>query len=334
MTKFSIDHLDVLSVDAYMDTKTKTKVKETDHLLQYESQHFCCRIDLETHESKAESDWIVGLVQACDKMYLENKYGLAGSSYWEFHPLKSGRHKVVNDSDGRQYPFYSLSNSKREIRKGDVREQVFTLRFEDHFYPTVAWHLPYTDNDKLSEIIRHQSFWVWLVAIKKGDDKLREEPFDITTDELYVLKTIRWKYNLHMTMESSNPLGKRVKTLFDYQKDLPMVLDEPMPIPLSATSPPHCNAAQSLTWYPRDIVKRPKILVAPRHIIMPWQMWLTDMFPDRDMTVMHPKDCKVVGSWRRDLYIDHGRAHRNLKRLAAKKKIPVSQFKTKKQIPT
>lgn len=299
--KFGPDCIEVSTINIYYDTATATKTRETPTLLQYESQHFRCKVQLELNQSMVECNWTVGLIQACDRMYLENRYGNAGSSFWEFHPLKSGRHRMVNDSDGRQYPFYSLTSSKCEIRRGLIQDSYVNLQYEDHFYPTVAWELPYCGGARLTDVIRKQDFWVWLVAIKRAPN--REGAFDtfaVGQDKIYVLKTMRWRYNLHMTFDPHQPYGRRLKRIYDTQNELPYVCDTNTPMPLSAANPPHCNAAQSLIWYPNDFKEKAKLLVPPKQIIVPWEQWLADMAPDRHLVASRPRDCVVVDEWRKD----------------------------------
>jgi hypothetical protein len=302
MSRFDVDNIEIRGIDVSYDRTTHTTTKETPTLLQYESQHFQCSVTLRFTQSVAHQNWSVGLVQACDHMYLENRYGDTGSSFWEFHPLRCRRRKMVNDSDGRQYPFYSLTSSKCEVRRGFVPDTTITLRYEDHFYPTVAWELLYCSRSKLTDIIRLQDFWVWLVAIKRGTirDNCHFDVFSPNEDSVYVLKTMRWRYNLHLSFDPLMPLGKRLKHVADVQHEQPYVLDSEREIPISALCPPHCNAAQSLVWYPTDKTEPPRILVPPKQVIVPWDQWLTDMTPNGSLRANRPKDCKVVSEFLMD----------------------------------
>lgn len=306
MIKFSPEAINIHSIRAYYDDNTSTNITEMPNLLKYESKHFKCKVKLYINQCIADSCWSIGLIQACDRMYLENRYGTSGSSFWEFHPLKSGRHKMVNDSDGRQYPFYSLTNSRTEIPRGVVHEGIINLSYEDHFYPTVAWELPYTigsTNAKLTDVIRKQDFWVWLVAIKRTNNCSLSDIFNIKYDKLYILKTIRWQYSLHMTFDPYETIGKRLKTIVDLQQEEPVVLDTNYLLPLSALSPPHCNAGQSLIWYPKNPNEKPKLLVPPKQIIVPWDTWMKDMVPEKNFIVKKPDQCKLVDEWENDIKV-------------------------------
>ncbi|KAL3321100.1 Protein fam78a [Cichlidogyrus casuarinus] len=288
-------------MQAYYDARSSTKVTEMSNFMKYESQHFRCKVQLGLQEGIADKCWSVGLIQACDKMLLENRYGPYGSSYWEFHPLKSGRHSMVNDSDGRQYPFYSLTTSKLEVHRSVVGNTLSNLYYEDHFYPTVAWELPYNSRAKLTDVIRKQDFWVWLVAIKRASaNPSDQEPINPKTDDIHILKSVRWRYNLHMQFDPQQPIGKRLTGVYDTQEEQPYILDGCKPISLSALSPPHCNAAQSLIWYPTDQNERPRLLVAPKQTIVPWDIWTMEMAPGKKMPSKNPEHFRIVGEWKYD----------------------------------
>ncbi|KAK4475510.1 hypothetical protein MN116_002558 [Schistosoma mekongi] len=296
MSKFSIEHINVLSINAYYDKKTTTQINETSSLLKYTSQHFHCHVKLTLNECIANEYWSIGLIQACDYMYLENRYGNYGSTLWEFHPLRSGRHKMVNDSDGNQYPFYSLINSKYVIERGNVTNNLIKLTYEDHFYPTIAWELPYYNGIKLTNVIRKQNFWVWLVAIKH----IKQQKFNAQYDEVYILNTISWYYQLDMIIDSYQPIGKRLQSIYDKQYNEPIILDDNRTLPLSALNPPHCNAAQSLIWYPTNRNDQSKLLIPPKQIIVPWNIWLNEMKLNQNITLNKPNYCQLVKNWLND----------------------------------
>lgn len=299
--KFNTDRIRVDQIKCYYDPKTSTRVTEKPYLVQYESQHFRCKAIIELEESIADCHWTIGLIQACDRMYLENRYGQYGSSFWEFHPLKTRQHKMVNDSDGRQYPFYSLTSSKCEVTRGVVRDCVIKLQYADHFYPTVAWDLPYYSGVRLTDVVRRQSFWVWLVAIRRAALHAENDIFNMGTDEIHILSTMHWRYSLHMEFDPHEKIGQRLKRISDTQMELPRVNNTDKAIPLSAVHPPHCNAAQSLVWYPKVPGDQPDLLVPPKQTIVPWDRWVQDMMPDVSPgRVPRPKDLHMCPIWQAD----------------------------------
>lgn len=274
MSRLTADKIKIRSVKAYYDDSSKTEVEETESMLFYKTQTFYCRVELEIPTSIADRDWSIGLVQACDYMHLENEYDGMGSSLWEFHPLKSGIRNLINDSDGRQYPFYSVNQSLFRVKRGVVRRVRVTLQIKDYFHPSVVWELPYAGGVQLTEIARLQKFLIWLVAIKHGKKGTLS-----ASEEIHVLKEIRWQYKINMTVDPYMVLGDRVKYVDDCQDDRPEITDPEanFQLPVAATCPPHCNAAQSLIWYPRDSRRHARILVPPKQIIVSWENWVMDM---------------------------------------------------------
>nr|CDS31609.1 Tetratricopeptide helical [Hymenolepis microstoma] len=273
MSPLTVDMIHIRNFQAYYDDTTKTDTKETDEMLYYKTQNFYCKVGIELPTCIADRDWSVGLVQACDYMHLENNYGGLGKSLWEFHPLKSGLRQFINDSDGRQYPFYSISQSLYSIKKGNVKRALVNLQIKDYFHPSVVWTLPYSRGVHLTEIGRNQRFYIWLVAIKHGRKACGQE------DEVHILQKLRWEYDLHMEIDPYMPVGQKVRRIYDTQGDSIAMCDfnPSQKLPIEATHAPHCNAAQSLIWYPRDQTRHSRILVPPKQIIVPWEKWVSDM---------------------------------------------------------
>ncbi|VEL18546.1 unnamed protein product [Protopolystoma xenopodis] len=289
MSKLTTDRIRIKNIRAYYDDSTGTEVKETESMLYYKTQTFYCKVEIEIPTCSADRDWTIGLVQACDYMYLANDYDGIGNSLWEFHPLKSGLRTLINDSDGRQYPFYSVNQSLYNIKKGSVRKLNLNLQIKDYFHPSVVWELPYSGGVRLTKINRQQKFLIWLVAIKYG-----KKPSG--RDEITVLKQIRWEYDLHMVVDPFMQLGKRVRKIYDTQDGgiLLMDPDKCTKLPRAATFPPHCNAAQSLIWYPRDAHKHARILVPPKQIIVSWEEWVRDMLGP-SARVKKPNEVSEIG---------------------------------------
>ncbi|CAL8079635.1 unnamed protein product [Calicophoron daubneyi] len=289
MNKLTVDKFRIKGIRAFYDDTTGTEVEETESMLYYKTQTFYCKVEIEIPTCTSDRDWTIGLVQACDFMYLANDYDGVGKSLWEFHPLKSGLRKLINDSDGRQYPFYSVNQSLYNIKKGPIRKMTLNLQVKDYFHPSVVWELPYSGGVRLTEINRQQKFLIWLVAIKYGKKVSCK-------DEITVLKKIRWEYDLHMKVDPFMPLGSRVRKIFDVQDSSIIMMDpdKSYKLPIAATFPPHCNAAQSLIWYPKDPHKHARILVPPKQIIVPWEEWVHDMLGP-NARVRKPNEVSEIG---------------------------------------
>ncbi|VDN42365.1 unnamed protein product [Dibothriocephalus latus] len=266
------------------------------HLLKYNSQHFRCKAQVEFPECIADQCWSIGLVQACDRMYSEHRYGQGGSSFWEFPPLKSGRQRILNDSYSGNYPFYNLNSSKFEVRRGVISDSLISLTYRDHFYPTVGWETPDYGGAKLTDIILRQEFWVWLVATRHASSAT-SDTVNAKKDEMHILKTMRWRYNLHMTFDPTQPYGRRLQRIHDTQEEQPVILDGNHPrLSASALGPPHCNDAQSLIWYPNNPRDRAKLLIPSKQIIVPWDTWTNEMSPGRPLSPKKPDYCRLVAN--------------------------------------
>ncbi|CAH8672702.1 unnamed protein product [Schistosoma margrebowiei] len=321
MSTFLLDQIHVQSIDAYYDPNSKTEIIEKPHFFKYKSQHFHCHIKLMINDDYITNHqyWTIGLVQACNEYYIENRYDNYGSTLWEFHPIKTGRHQMINDSDGNQYPFYDIFHSNYIIHHNYITNKFIQLYYKDYFYPTIAWELPYSYNNnninriQLTDIIRRQQFWVWLIAIKHGRNY---NLINIKQNELYILNTIRWQYTLHITLDPYQPIGKRLKYINDIQYDKPIILNKNKKLPLSAINPPHCNAAQSLIWYPNNKKDQPKLIIPPKQIIVPWKQWLNDMTLNYNENIKKLKQCQFVGELLNDKKIGITNYHKNDQKLS------------------
>lgn len=283
MNKLTVDKFDIKNIGAYYDSK-KTEIEETESMLYYKTQTFFCKVDVEIPSCVSDSRWTIGLVQACDYMHLANDYNGLGQSLWEFHPLKSRLRTFINDSDGHQYPFYSVNQSLFNISKGLLKQTKVSLLIKDYFHPSLVWELPYLGGVHLTEVNRQQNFVIWLVIMKYGK-------YPGQKNEITVLKKIRWQYSLHIKIDPFMPLGCRVRKIYDVQNDDIQITDPEFncKLPIAATYPPHCNAAQSLIWYPKDIRKSPRILVPPKQIIVSWDEWTCHML-GRNIKIKKPHD--------------------------------------------
>ncbi|CAH8456706.1 unnamed protein product [Schistosoma turkestanicum] len=290
MDKLTIDKFHIRGIRAYYDDTTSTKTEETDSKLYYKTQTFHCKVEIDIPTCISDHDWTIGLVQACDYMYLANDYEGVGKSLWEFHPLKSGLREFINDSDGCQYPFYDVYQSLCNIKKGPLKKATLNLHMKDYFHPSVVWELPFSGGVRLTEITRQQKFLIWLLAIKYGKKFSRK-------DEITVFEKIRWEYDLRIKIDPFMPLGSRIRKIYDLQHNGVILTnsDKPYRLPISVAFPPHCNAAQSLIWYPKDSHASARILVPPEQIIVPWEQWVHDMLGSNAARVCKPNEVFEIG---------------------------------------
>lgn len=138
----------------------------------------------------------------------------------------------------------------------------------DNFYPSVTWDIPISEKEQvhLTKVYRSQNFITWLAALNE------------TTGELVVLKTIKWQFNLEITVDPSQPLGKRATlssnssnftestelSLLRQLDTLPKNIIPNENVPICAMMRPSANHCQILHWYPK--VGRPAIVVPPKEV--------------------------------------------------------------------
>ncbi|PAA61739.1 hypothetical protein BOX15_Mlig029727g1 [Macrostomum lignano] len=266
-----------------------TRVSERPQLMQWRGEHFKCRVGFSFEASMPKSNWTVGLAQACDYINLKNTFERGGSYCWEFQPLKTGLHSMVNDSNGTQWPFYSHKSSMIDLRSGSrIRPGFHELRFSDYFYPTMHWQAESEGFQyHLTNVIRRQGFKVWFIVIKRGPSNpmdgyiTRYLQYRPSTDEPYVIKAMEWRYNIELNFDCLQPLGSRCTAIFDKQEEQPRVLNSIDPIPTSALVPPNCNACQSLIFYPTNRNHPLVLKKTPEDIVVPWNEWRSSMTSGR-----------------------------------------------------
>ncbi|KAI0982669.1 hypothetical protein GJ496_010924 [Pomphorhynchus laevis] len=171
--------------------------------------------------------------------------------------MKSQEKLVINDSDGRNYPFYGSTNQVCEIvgPKYNWSEHHITMR--DLFHPWVPWYGPTNSKGKapkLTKIERDQSFLVWLIAL------------NAITKEIYVYKTVSWEMVLEINININRERGSRAELISDPTPRRPRIFKVNIPIPTAALYPPSANNAQVLIWRPRQ--GGMMLLVSPKFVVL------------------------------------------------------------------
>ena len=264
---FSAKEIGIVSEDIYFSERwPRTLIKETKECLKLQTQDLCCDVECVLNESFAENRWTIGLIQGCDSFYQIQKYGFAGFSAWDFHPLRTNRAKIISDSDTVPSPFYSNA-AKFEISPGFVPQQIIKVSIKDLFMPFISWSvLDKHPSAYLTEIFRRQSFFIWLIALKRCmcADRNNNTCLNATTknDDLFVLRTYRWTYNAHIEVDPEKPLGSRVVAVNDKQEQ-PLILDKNVRIPSTIFNGLTCNEIQSLIWHSADKFAPKQVMVEP-----------------------------------------------------------------------
>ncbi|KAM3825759.1 protein FAM78A isoform 1-T2 [Vipera latastei] len=247
------ESITVLEVKASIDPLPTNIDESSSVVLRYRTPHFRASAQVLLPPVPQKETWIVGWIQACSHMEFYNYYGDHGMSSWELPDLLEGKIQAISDSDGVNYPWYGNTTETCTIVGPTKKEAKFTISMNDNFYPSVTWAVPVSDSNvpKLTCIHRDQSFTTWLVAT------------NITTSEMVILQTIKWRMKLAIDVEPSKPLGRRARLREPSAQEQPQILSKNESIPPSALVKPNANDAQVLMWRPND--GRPLVVIPPKH---------------------------------------------------------------------
>ncbi|XP_077987070.1 protein FAM78B-like [Glandiceps talaboti] len=224
--------------------RTPTVIDESSQtVLRYKTPYFRASAKIRFPPVRNAEVWQVGWIQVCTDMRFINTYGDYGYASWEIPALKHKTSESVSDSDGKNYPWYGATTEVATIQGPTPGYSNLYLRMNDNFHPSITWDLPVrnTNNAKLTQVTRDQSFTVWLVAMNR------------TTNRIVVLKTIHWKMQLEIDVDPTEKLGNRAHLKGAIEQEQPTVLKHgECVIAHEAFHPPNANEAQMLVWYPTN----------------------------------------------------------------------------------
>ena len=113
-------------------------------------------------------------------------YGDYGYTSWEFPEMVTREKPLINDSDGRNYPWYGSSHQVVTVNGPLTHPSKYTVTMRDFFHPwcvqdavwitlmkisssrvRIPWDIPTSDEEipRLTHIYRNQHFLVWLAAM-------------------------------------------------------------------------------------------------------------------------------------------------------------------------
>ncbi|XP_067940708.1 protein FAM78B-like isoform X2 [Watersipora subatra] len=241
----------ITSLSATIDKKPTTIDERSTAVLKYRTPHFRASASVRIPQIPEKETWQVGWIQACTDMVFLNTYGPYGVSSWEFPELKTGGYMMISDSDGRNYPWYGSRTEVVTVTGPTKSEQNVTVTMNDNFYPHITWSVPLRNHrtPALTHVRRTQGFYTWLVAKS------------VDTNQIYILKTIRWTMHLEISVDPSQPLGHRARLLGTGIQTQPSILNYNVEIVPCALQPPNANSAQNLIWYPAMGSAPPAVIV-------------------------------------------------------------------------
>ncbi|PAA48924.1 hypothetical protein BOX15_Mlig027459g2 [Macrostomum lignano] len=306
-------YLEVFKLDSPLASQSNDRVhdcgivtREEDRYLLYRTPSIMVKAHVKIQKSIANHDWLIGFVQATDRMESENVFGSSGKARWELHPLKSGKQKMVNSSSGNSSTPYIMGNNVLRIRRGEMRKCTTCIQFEEYHEPTINWWILSRSN-RLTKVVRRNRIVLWLVAFRtrKSLVELEAGEIDWRSEKISVLATVKWDLQVAIDIDPDQSLGNRVRGCRRCLIGPKVCEGERRRLPASALSSLSAADCQSLIWYPRrgqvqldDRKSKVQILVPPRKIIADsWEQWVTEMTGSVS---------KVDMSVRPDyLYVDH-----------------------------
>ncbi|CAF4589448.1 unnamed protein product [Rotaria sp. Silwood1] len=251
-------HIEIINFEAIIE-KRPTEIDETSiRVLKYKSPSFIATVSFRFPPIHSNECWKVGFVQACsyficiyssnliyifpigDFMLFHNQYGDLGYSSWEFPQLVVRDASMINDSCGRNFPWYGSKNQVVTIQGPLYRQSEYTISMRDLFVPWIPWDIPTCEGEQsyLTHIYRHQRFYVWLCAM------------NCTKNELLIIRTIRWTQTIEIDIKPDLYRGMRAKLISNPVPDQPIFLKRNIFIPSCALQEPSANNAQLLIWRP------------------------------------------------------------------------------------
>ena len=164
---------------------------------------------------------------------------------------------MINDSDGRNFPWYG-GKTETAIISGPLSTPTqHTVSMNDNFCPRITWDLPISDDSqprvpRLTNVKRDQVFITWLVA------------WDVPKNRYTVLRTFTWRMRLEIEIEPRKELGRRARLVRGAEQEQPIMLERNIQIPDCALYPSNANGSQVLVWRRWERGEEPFVVVAPK----------------------------------------------------------------------
>jgi hypothetical protein len=184
----------------------------------------------------------IGWVQQVDGMTIHVDYARAFLT-WELPRVP------VNDSSGRDFPWYHLLHERREVPAQP--ESTVEVSLDDAPAGQVTWREPLPPRGQehgaereLRAFRREQRFTTWL-AVRRAPER-----------RMTVLRKIEWGFDFEVEADPSRPLGRRCRVKSVRLRE-PVITDpaqspEPLRIPPHCLAAPTANQSQQLWWNPRE----------------------------------------------------------------------------------
>ncbi|CAF3563561.1 unnamed protein product [Rotaria socialis] len=125
----------ILELRAEIESKPTLIDETSSSVLKYKTPQFKSHVTFQMPPIDENQNWKVGWIQACTHMEFFNTYGDHGYTSWEFPEMVTREKPLINDSDGRNYPWYGSSHQVVTINGPILSTSKYTVTMRDFFHP-------------------------------------------------------------------------------------------------------------------------------------------------------------------------------------------------------
>ncbi|CAF4273083.1 unnamed protein product [Rotaria sp. Silwood2] len=125
----------ILELRVEIESKPTLIDETSSSVLKYKTPQFKSHVTFQMPAIDENQNWKVGWIQACTHMEFFNTYGDYGYTSWEFPEMVTREKPLINDSDGRNYPWYGSSHQVVTINGPISHTSKYTVTMRDFFHP-------------------------------------------------------------------------------------------------------------------------------------------------------------------------------------------------------
>ena len=142
----------ILELHAEIESKPTLIDETSSSVLKYKTPQFKSYVTFQMPPLDENQSWKIGWIQACTHMEFFSKlfrlstnyftvvfyldtYGDHGYTSWEFPEMVTREKPLINDSDGRNYPWYGSSHQVVSIHGPIPHTSKYTVTMRDFFHP-------------------------------------------------------------------------------------------------------------------------------------------------------------------------------------------------------
>ncbi|CAF0852248.1 unnamed protein product [Adineta steineri] len=130
-----LPRIKILELRAEIESKPTLIDETSSSVLKYKTPQFKSHVTFQIPAIDENQNWKIGWIQACTHMEFFNTYGDYGYTSWEFPEMVTREKPLINDSDGRNYPWYGSSHQVVTINGPISHTSKYTVTMRDFFHP-------------------------------------------------------------------------------------------------------------------------------------------------------------------------------------------------------